>query len=282
MDKKAIMAIAVLMTVGIMLGATGVGAWPNETTADESDEAQLAAEIAAYMQAETMMADGMTAADVADPAEIDEILAGMVEDGIDLECVSVMGCITPGKIVVDCITECETHCYIVRCNPCVYREVHAAIMWGECSDSNLDLCMRNCRGIAKSNADRTLTEEATIPNDCCGWTYINVHGTGTENNDLTESIAINNLFGETVPEFSTTKAYTGHCLGAAGALEAIISVLAIQNQEVYPNLRYGNPVSKEGPAPVKEYKSKAVKHVLSNSFGFGGCDTSLVFSEATK
>jgi 3-oxoacyl-[acyl-carrier-protein] synthase-1 len=108
--------------------------------------------------------------------------------------------------------------------------------------------------------------------------YINAHGTGTENNDLTEGIAINNLFNNKVPSISTTKAYTGHCLGAAGAIEAIISILAIQNQEVYPNLRLGNPLSETGPFPIKEYTKKSVKHVLSNSFGFGGCDTALVFS----
>jgi 3-oxoacyl-(acyl-carrier-protein) synthase len=108
--------------------------------------------------------------------------------------------------------------------------------------------------------------------------YINAHGTGTENNDLTESIAINNLFGKQVPDLSTTKPYTGHCLGAAGAIEAIISVLAINNNEVYPNLRFGSPVIENGSSPITEYKKKTVKHVLSNSFGFGGCDTSLVFS----
>jgi 3-oxoacyl-[acyl-carrier-protein] synthase-1 len=112
--------------------------------------------------------------------------------------------------------------------------------------------------------------------------YINAHGTGTENNDLTEGIAINNIFGKSVPDLSTTKAFTGHCLGAAGAIEAVISVLALQNNEVYPNLRFGTPVSNEGPVPIQEIKEKPVRHVLSNSFGFGGCDTSLIFSEVVE
>lgn len=109
--------------------------------------------------------------------------------------------------------------------------------------------------------------------------YINAHGTGTDNNDLTESIAINNLFENKVPDLSTTKGFTGHCLGAAGALEAIISVLAIQYNEVYENLRFGTPVIDKGIEPIRAYKKKTVKHVLSNSFGFGGCDTSLILSE---
>ena len=108
--------------------------------------------------------------------------------------------------------------------------------------------------------------------------YINVHGTGTDNNDLTEGLAIKRLFGENIPDLSSTKAYTGHCLGAAGAIEAVISVLAIKNKEVYPNLNFNSEIIETGITPVLQYSKKDVSTVLSNSFGFGGCDTSLVFS----
>jgi 3-oxoacyl-[acyl-carrier-protein] synthase I len=108
--------------------------------------------------------------------------------------------------------------------------------------------------------------------------YINVHGTGTDNNDLTEGIALNRLFNNKVPDFSSTKTFTGHCLGAAGAIEAVFSATAIQNNELYANLRFNNPVGDTGLMPVKTFSRKKIKHVLSNSFGFGGCDTSLVFS----
>jgi 3-oxoacyl-[acyl-carrier-protein] synthase-1 len=108
--------------------------------------------------------------------------------------------------------------------------------------------------------------------------YINVHGTGTDNNDLTEGIALNRLFNYKVPDFSSTKTFTGHCLGAAGAIEAVFSATAIQNNELYANLRFNNPVGDTGLMPVKTFSRKKIKHVLSNSFGFGGCDTSLVFS----
>jgi 3-oxoacyl-(acyl-carrier-protein) synthase len=109
--------------------------------------------------------------------------------------------------------------------------------------------------------------------------YINVHGTGTDNNDVTESLALNRLFSYKVPDFSSTKTFTGHCLGAAGAIEAVFSASAIISNEVYANLRFTTPIEGTGLFPILNYsKKKKVDHVLSNSFGFGGCDTSLLFS----
>lgn len=108
--------------------------------------------------------------------------------------------------------------------------------------------------------------------------YINAHGTGTPNNDLTESLAFSKLF-ETVPPFSSTKSYVGHTLAAAGAIEAIYSILAIRNQEIYPSLRVEEPIADFPFQPVRHYTPEApIKHVLSNSFGFGGNCTSLIFS----
>lgn len=106
--------------------------------------------------------------------------------------------------------------------------------------------------------------------------YINAHGTGTENNDHSESIAIRNVFGDKTPAYSSTKAYTGHTLAAAGALEAVISVLAIRENLVFPNLNLDTPIDIIG-APVLKLENKAVNTVLSNSFGFGGNCTSLIF-----
>ena len=109
--------------------------------------------------------------------------------------------------------------------------------------------------------------------------YINAHGTGTKNNDLSESVALKNVFGENIPMFSSTKPFTGHTLAAAGAIEAIFSVLAIQNNLIYPNLNYDTPIEETGLNPVRELISdKEVNVVLSNSFGFGGNNSSLVFS----
>src|SRR5690606_4005359 len=75
--------------------------------------------------------------------------------------------------------------------------------------------------------------------------YINAHGTATENNDFTEGNAMKRLF-EKVRAFSSTKAFTGHTLGAAGAVEAVYSILAIANQEVYPNLNFEEAIPECG------------------------------------
>lgn len=107
---------------------------------------------------------------------------------------------------------------------------------------------------------------------------INAHGTGTPNNDLTESFAFSVLFKD-VPPFSSTKSYVGHTLAAAGVLEAIYSIFSIQNQEVYPSLRVQEPISDFSFRPVVKYTPEVeIRHVLSNSFGFGGNCTSLIFS----
>ncbi len=109
--------------------------------------------------------------------------------------------------------------------------------------------------------------------------YINAHGTGTKNNDLSEGKAIERLFGNTPPPCSSTKAYTGHTLGAAGAVEAVFCVLAIQNGIIYPNLRFQKQMSELSFSPVVALQNrKPLKHIMSNSFGFGGNNTSLIFS----
>lgn len=109
--------------------------------------------------------------------------------------------------------------------------------------------------------------------------YINAHGTGTENNDLVESTAMLRLFGK-VPPFASTKSYTGHTLGAAGAIEAVYSILNIQHQEIYAGLQFTTPIPETQLVPVAERTDGPVQHVMSNSFGFGGNCSSLIFSKA--
>lgn len=108
--------------------------------------------------------------------------------------------------------------------------------------------------------------------------FINAHGTATENNDETESIAMFRLF-ENIPEFASTKSYTGHTLGAAGAVEAIYSILNLYHQEIYPSLNFETAIEKTNLSPVLKYQQKALNYVMSNSFGFGGNCTSLIFSK---
>ncbi len=115
------------------------------------------------------------------------------------------------------------------------------------------------------------------PNDI---DYINAHGTATENNDSSESNAILNVFGENIPDLSSTKAYTGHTLAAAAAIEAVYSILSLQKDIIFPNLNFETPISESNIVPVIDVLHKKINHVLSNSFGFGGNCSTLIFSKA--
>lgn len=108
--------------------------------------------------------------------------------------------------------------------------------------------------------------------------YINAHGTGTENNDSSEQKGIRDLF-EITPPFQSTKSYTGHTLAASGAIEAVFSISAINNNEIYTSLNCDQPITQFGLTPISKYEKKEVNYVLSNSFGFGGNCSSLVFSQ---
>ena len=110
--------------------------------------------------------------------------------------------------------------------------------------------------------------------------YINAHGTGTVNNDISEGTAIVRLFGNKIPPVSSTKSFTGHTTSAAGCVEAIISILALQHNFIPANLNFKNKMEDLPFAPfVGEKICSPLQHVLSNSFGFGGNDTSLIFSK---
>jgi 3-oxoacyl-(acyl-carrier-protein) synthase len=109
--------------------------------------------------------------------------------------------------------------------------------------------------------------------------YVNVHGTGTQNNDLSEGIALERLFGAQMPLFSSTKSFTGHTLGSAGAVEAVISILAIRHGIIWPNLNFTTPMKELRIQPVtKLMREVRINNVLSNSFGFGGNNSTLIFS----
>ena len=118
--------------------------------------------------------------------------------------------------------------------------------------------------------------------------YINAHGTGTTNNDVSEGTAIVRLFGEKIPPVSSTKSFTGHTTSAAGSVEAIISILALQHNFIPANLNFSEKMPElpfvpysdmRGEIGDKQQSQIELKHVLSNSFGFGGNDTSLLFSK---
>lgn len=109
--------------------------------------------------------------------------------------------------------------------------------------------------------------------------YINLHGTGTANNDISEGTAIQRLFDPHYPKMSSTKSFTGHTLGASGGIEAVFAALAIRHGIIYPNLRLTTRMEALPFIPEKNFlKNQQVRHVLSNSFGFGGNCSSLIFS----
>lgn len=110
--------------------------------------------------------------------------------------------------------------------------------------------------------------------------YINAHGTGTPNNDLTEGIAVMRLFGEQVPPLASIKSYTGHTTSAAGSLEAVISLLALEHQFYPINRNFRNQIEEHTFAPVMNpVPKRSMQHILSNSFGFGGNNSAIVLSK---
>ncbi len=110
--------------------------------------------------------------------------------------------------------------------------------------------------------------------------YINAHGTATVNNDLSESRALIRIFSEEqMPDLSSTKPFTGHTLAVASAVEAIISILSIEKEMIFPNLNFQTPMKEVNIKPVTILRQKPIQHVLSNSFGFGGNCSALIFSK---
>ena len=118
--------------------------------------------------------------------------------------------------------------------------------------------------------------------------YVNAHGTGTGKNDFAEMTAFKTFFGEENPtvSVSSTKVMTGHCLGAAGAIEAVFSIKALTTDTVLPTLHY----SEEDSAALKEKagsldfvqnepRKKALQSVMSNNVAFGGTNASIIFSK---
>jgi 3-oxoacyl-[acyl-carrier-protein] synthase II len=130
---------------------------------------------------------------------------------------------------------------------------------------------------AAASMRMALTDSELAPQDIG---YINAHGTSTPQGDIAETDAIKTIFGPHAKAVavSSTKSMTGHALGAAGAIEAVISVLAIRDQSAPPTINLDNP----DPACDLDYvphtaRSMAIQAVLSNSFGFGGTNGTLIF-----
>ena len=147
------------------------------------------------------------------------------------------------------------------------------------STDNHHLTQPHPSGIGPRQAmERALADARRTPGEV---DYINAHGTATAFNDATEGVAIAQLFGGRVP-VSSTKSMMGHALGAAGAIEAAFSVLALRGQFLPPNINY----AKADPAwaldiVANEARDARVQCVVSNSFGFGGTNASVVLESGS-
>ena len=112
--------------------------------------------------------------------------------------------------------------------------------------------------------------------------YINAHGTSTGAGDVAETNAVKASFGDNAKQvaISSTKSMTGHLLGAAGGIEAVFSIMALKDQKVPPTINLDNPDPECDLDYVPhEARDVAIKHALSNSFGFGGTNATLIFSQ---
>ncbi len=132
-----------------------------------------------------------------------------------------------------------------------------------------------------SRAMRQAIADANVERDDVA--YVNCHGTGTPANDSAELEAMSTIYGDSSirPMISSTKGTTGHFLGTAAALEAVVSVLALQTRQVPPMASTISPVATQFPMPVHDAPTQFVGDVaMSNSLGFGGLNVSLIFKSA--
>ena len=112
--------------------------------------------------------------------------------------------------------------------------------------------------------------------------YVNAHGTGTPNNDVSESQALKRLFGEQMPQVSSTKGMTGHTTSASGSVETTICLLALQHQIVPTNYGWIQPMA-DGIVPATDTTpQRPLRHIMCNSFGFGGNDSSIIISSTPE
>ncbi len=152
----------------------------------------------------------------------------------------------------------------------------ALLGWGESADAH-HMSTPHPEGLGAKIAMEGALQRAALSESDIG--YVNLHGTGTTANDLSESLAVSKVFGDAVPA-SSTKGWTGHTLGAAGIVEAVFSMEAINNNWVPQSLNTECVDPKISINILLSPQEASLKAVLSNSFGFGGSNCSLVFGRA--
>ncbi|HPA20812.1 MAG TPA: beta-ketoacyl-[acyl-carrier-protein] synthase family protein [Verrucomicrobiae bacterium] len=112
--------------------------------------------------------------------------------------------------------------------------------------------------------------------------FVSAHGTATPDNDAMEARALKKLFGDRVPPFGSVKRFFGHTLAASGAIKAVLAVQSLREQATPGTPGFEVADEKIGLQPVREFRPQPLGHVLSNSFGFGGNNVALVFSDSRR
>lgn len=108
--------------------------------------------------------------------------------------------------------------------------------------------------------------------------YINAHGTGTPNNDLTELAAMQRIWDHHLPPFSSTKALTGHTTSASGAIESVLCLLMLRHGFIPCNAPCTSPIDEDAMPVQSTQRNVQLRNIINNSFGFGGNDSTLIFS----
>lgn len=161
-------------------------------------------------------------------------------------------------------------------------KIYAELVGGGMSSDAHHLTAPHPEGLGAINVMKDALNDAGIAPEAID--YINVHGTSTPLGDLSEVIAIQKVFGEHVHKLniSSTKSMTGHLLGAAGAIEAVASILAIKHQTVPPTINHftdDDQFDSQLNFTFNKAQEREVNYVLSNTFGFGGHNFSLIFKK---
>jgi len=159
-------------------------------------------------------------------------------------------------------------------------KIYAEVIGGGMSADAYHITAPHPEGLGALNVMRAALSDANI--DPSEIDYINVHGTSTPLGDVQEAKAIQGVFGEHAYNLniSSTKSMTGHLLGAAGAIEAIATILAVKNDIVPPTINFANPDPDLDPKlnfTFNKAQARKVRIAMSNTFGFGGHNTSAVF-----
>ncbi|MNZ93662.1 3-oxoacyl-[acyl-carrier-protein] synthase 2 [compost metagenome] len=161
-------------------------------------------------------------------------------------------------------------------------KIYAEIVGGGMSADANHITAPHPEGLGARNVMIAALEDAGMSVDDID--YINVHGTSTPLGDISETTAIVNLFGESAYKLniSSTKSMTGHLLGAAGAVEAIASILAVVNDIVPPTINHFTDDPAIDPKlnlTFNKAEKRVIRAALSNTFGFGGHNTSVIFKK---